>query len=107
MQTKAWVENDRVRKQGSATIINAAMAAGIERVVQELVSMIYPYRGDAWIDEQCPPDTFPMAQGIWPQKQTQTASLAPVAQALYSGSAGSTVPRTVSSFSRWRAATSS
>ena len=63
MQTKAWVENDRVRKQGSATIINAAMAAGIERVVQESVSMIYPDRGDAWIDEQCPPDTFPMAQG--------------------------------------------
>jgi nucleoside-diphosphate-sugar epimerase len=62
MQTKAWTENDRVRKLGSATIIDAAIAAGIERVVQESVSMIYPDRGDAWIDEQCPPDTFPMAQ---------------------------------------------
>ena len=62
MQTKAWTENDRVRKQGSATIIDAAIAAGVERVVQESVSMIYPDRGDAWIDEECPPDTFPMAQ---------------------------------------------
>jgi nucleoside-diphosphate-sugar epimerase len=62
MQTKAWTENDRVRKQGSAAIIDAAMAAGIERVVQESVSMIYPDRADGWIDEQCPPDTFPMAQ---------------------------------------------
>jgi nucleoside-diphosphate-sugar epimerase len=62
MQKKAWTENDRVRKQGSATIIDAVIAAGVERVVQESVSMIYPDRGDAWIDEECPPDTFPMAQ---------------------------------------------
>jgi nucleoside-diphosphate-sugar epimerase len=62
LQTKAWTENDRVRKQGSAAIIDAAIAAGVERVVQESVSMIYPDRGDAWIDEQCPPDPFPMAQ---------------------------------------------
>jgi nucleoside-diphosphate-sugar epimerase len=62
MQTKAWTENDRVRKQGSAAIIDAALAAGVERVVQESVSMLYPERGDRWIDEQCPPDTFPMAQ---------------------------------------------
>lgn len=62
MQTKAWTENDRVRKQGSTAIIEAALAAGVERVVQESVSMIYPDRGDAWIDEECPPDHFPMAQ---------------------------------------------
>jgi nucleoside-diphosphate-sugar epimerase len=62
MQKKAWTENDRVRKQGSATIIDAAIAAGVERVVQESVSMMYPDRGDAWIDEECPPDNFPMAQ---------------------------------------------
>jgi nucleoside-diphosphate-sugar epimerase len=62
MQTKAWTKNDRVRKQGSAAIIDAAIAAGIERVVQESVSMIYPDRADGWIDEHCPPDTFPMAQ---------------------------------------------
>ena len=62
MQTKAWTENDRVRKQGSAAIIDAAIAAGVERVVQESVSMIYPDRAGAWIDEDCSPDTFPMAQ---------------------------------------------
>jgi nucleoside-diphosphate-sugar epimerase len=62
LQAKAWTENDRVRKQGSATIIDAAIAVGIERVVQESVSMIYPDRADEWIDEHCPPDTFPMAQ---------------------------------------------
>lgn len=63
MQTKAWTENDRVRGQGSAIVIKSAIAASIEHIVQESVSMIYPDRGDTWIDEHCPPDTFPMAQG--------------------------------------------
>jgi nucleoside-diphosphate-sugar epimerase len=62
MQKKAWTENDRVRKQGSAAIIDAAIAAGVNRVVQESVSMMYPDRANTWIDEECPPDTFPMAQ---------------------------------------------
>ncbi len=63
MQTKAWVTNDRIRKEGSATIVDAAIAASVGRVVQESVSMIYPDRGAAWIDEDCAPDNFPMAQG--------------------------------------------
>lgn len=63
MQTKAWAENDRVRKQGSAAVIDAAITAGVERVVQESVSMLYPDRGAEWINEKCPPDTYPMAQG--------------------------------------------
>jgi nucleoside-diphosphate-sugar epimerase len=62
MQSKAWDENDRVRKQGSTTIVDAAIAAGVDRVVQESVSMLYPDMRDAWIDEECPPDNFPMAQ---------------------------------------------
>lgn len=62
IQTKAWVDNDRVRKEGSAAIVDAAIAAGVGRVVQESVSMIYPDRGEAWIDEECPPDNYPMAQ---------------------------------------------
>jgi nucleoside-diphosphate-sugar epimerase len=62
MQTKAWADNDRVRKEGSAAIVDAAIAAGVGRVVQESVSMIYPDRGEAWIDEECAPDNFPMAQ---------------------------------------------
>jgi nucleoside-diphosphate-sugar epimerase len=62
MQTKAWADNDQVRKEGSAAIVDAALAAGVGRLVQESVSMIYPDRGDAWIDEECPPDDFPMAQ---------------------------------------------
>jgi nucleoside-diphosphate-sugar epimerase len=103
LQTKAWTENDRVRKQGSAAIVDAAIAAGIERVVQESVSMIYPDRADAWIDEQCPPTPSRWPRRIWPRKPTRTASRAQVAPVWYSVSAGSTDPvqGIVRSFSPW------
>ncbi|KAJ5100067.1 hypothetical protein N7532_007068 [Penicillium argentinense] len=63
MQSSAWVENDRVRKEGSATIVDAAISAGAERIVQESVSMLYADQGDAWIHENSPTDDFPMAHG--------------------------------------------
>jgi nucleoside-diphosphate-sugar epimerase len=63
MQTKAWAANDRVRIEGSAAIVDGAIAADVPRLVQESVSMLYRDRGDAWIDEDCPTDRFPMAHG--------------------------------------------
>ena len=63
MQTKAWAANDRVRMEGSATIVDAALDAGVPRLVQESVSMLYRDGGDAWIDEDWPTDDFPMARG--------------------------------------------
>lgn len=63
MQANAWANNDRVRTEGSAAIVDAAIAAGVPRVVQESVSMLYRDRGDAWIDEDWPTDHFPMAHG--------------------------------------------
>lgn len=61
MQTKAWADNDRVRIKGSAAIVDAAIAAGVSRVAQESVSMLYRDRGGVWIDEDWPTDRFPMA----------------------------------------------
>lgn len=62
MDTRAWSDNDRVRTEGSAAIVDAAIAAGVERVVQESVSMLYPDRGTEWIDEDVPTDSYPMAR---------------------------------------------
>lgn len=62
MNTRAWANNDRVRTEGSAAIVDAAIAAGVGRVVQESVSMLYPDRGAEWIDENVPTDVFPMAR---------------------------------------------
>jgi nucleoside-diphosphate-sugar epimerase len=101
LQTKAWTDNDRLRKEGSAAIIDAALAAGVKRVVQESVSMIYPDRAEAWIDETCPPTPSPWPRRIWLRKPTRTASLAQVVRGWCSVSAGSTdpVPGIVRSFS--------
>src|SRR5215207_4462017 len=62
MQTKMWTDNNRVRAEGSATIVDAAVEAGVSRVVQESVSMIYRDRDDLWIEEDWPTDNFPMAR---------------------------------------------
>jgi nucleoside-diphosphate-sugar epimerase len=63
MQKSAWAENDRIRTEGSATIVDAALAAGVPRVIQESVSMLYRDGEDQWIDEDWPTDRYPMAQG--------------------------------------------
>ncbi|MGH8622578.1 MAG: NAD-dependent epimerase/dehydratase family protein, partial [Burkholderiales bacterium] len=62
MRTSAWRDNDRVRTEGSAAIVDAALEAGVARVVQESVSMLYRDRGPQWIDESVPTDRYPMAQ---------------------------------------------
>lgn len=50
----AWRENDRVRREGSATLVAAALAACVGRFIQESFAMIYRDNGDAWIDESSP-----------------------------------------------------
>ena len=60
---RAWRENDRVRIDGSAAVVDAALSAGVGRVVQESVSMLYPDRGAEWIDEDVPVDRYPIARG--------------------------------------------
>jgi nucleoside-diphosphate-sugar epimerase len=61
MRRRAWAANDRVRSEGSAAVAGAAIAAGVGRVVQESVCMIYRDRGRDWIDEDWATDRFPMA----------------------------------------------
>jgi 2-alkyl-3-oxoalkanoate reductase len=51
----AWRENDRVRREGSAVLVDAALAEGVGRFVQESFAPMYPDRGDEWIDEAVPP----------------------------------------------------
>jgi nucleoside-diphosphate-sugar epimerase len=63
MSAKAWRNNDRVRTQGSAAVVDAALAAGVGRVVQESVSMLYRDQGARWVDEDAPVDRYPMALG--------------------------------------------
>jgi nucleoside-diphosphate-sugar epimerase len=43
---RAWKSTERIRIEGSASVVNAAMVAGVCRLVQESVCMLYPDRGD-------------------------------------------------------------
>ncbi len=52
----SWRENDRIRREASAVLVDAALAAGASRFVQESFAPMYPDRGDQWIDEGVPPD---------------------------------------------------
>jgi nucleoside-diphosphate-sugar epimerase len=62
MSAKAWRGNDHVRTKGSAALVDAALAAGVGRVVQESVSMLYRDQGTSWIDEDAPIDRYPRAR---------------------------------------------
>ena len=59
----AWNECRRIRTEGSAAVVDAALAAGVGRMVQESVAMIYRDAGDQWIDEDFPVDHYPISAG--------------------------------------------
>lgn len=63
MSAKAWQANNKVRVEGSATVADAARAAGVGRFLQESVSMIYRDHGPRWVDENAPVDHYPITRG--------------------------------------------
>ena len=50
----AWTENDDLRRFGSANLVDAALAEGVDRFVQESFAPVYPDCGDRWIEEDMP-----------------------------------------------------
>lgn len=59
----AWKDCERVRIEGSATVVDAAQSAGVPRLVQESVAMLYAAGGSDWIDEDHPVDHYPISKG--------------------------------------------
>ena len=51
---RSWPENDRLRRDGTGAVADAAIAQGVERVVQESFAPIYEDGGDRWLDERAP-----------------------------------------------------
>lgn len=64
LSMKNWAENDRIRVEGSKTVVDAALAAGVGRLVQESITFTYPARGDEWIDETVPIDPPPLGAAV-------------------------------------------
>jgi len=53
---KAWDTNERLRREASNHLVDAALATGAARYVQESICFPYLDHGDAWIDEEAPLD---------------------------------------------------
>jgi nucleoside-diphosphate-sugar epimerase len=52
----SWAENDRLRTEASRHLVDAALAGGAARYVQESICFPYLDAGDAWIGEDAPVD---------------------------------------------------
>lgn len=52
----AWRENDRIRREGSRNLVDAALAAGAGRYIQESIVFVYRDHGAEWITEASPLD---------------------------------------------------
>ncbi len=63
LSRRAWSQADRLRTEGSTAVVDAALAAGVERVIQESVSMLYADQGSDWITEDDPVDHYPITVG--------------------------------------------
>jgi nucleoside-diphosphate-sugar epimerase len=50
----AWSENDRIRTEGARNLVDAALAAGAHRYVQESIGFLYADGGRGWLDEDAP-----------------------------------------------------
>jgi nucleoside-diphosphate-sugar epimerase len=46
----AWVENDRIRAEGTKNLVDAAIGAGVQVFVYPSFAFVYPDGGDAWIN---------------------------------------------------------
>jgi nucleoside-diphosphate-sugar epimerase len=59
--TSSWAENDRIRREASRNLVDAALATGATRYVQESIAFIYRDEGDAWHSEDDPVEIAPYA----------------------------------------------
>jgi nucleoside-diphosphate-sugar epimerase len=60
----AWTDNDRIRREVSRNLVDAALATDVQRYVQESIAFMYPDGGDAWIDESTPLDVTSYARTV-------------------------------------------
>jgi nucleoside-diphosphate-sugar epimerase len=52
----AWQENDRIRREGTRALVEAALAAGTVRTfIYPSYAFVYPESGDRWIDAETTP----------------------------------------------------
>ncbi len=50
----AWKENDRLRREATRILVDAAQAGGVRTLVLESITFLYADGGDGWLDEESP-----------------------------------------------------
>lgn len=54
-KAEAWCANDRLRREGTQALVDAALAAGVDVFVYPSVTFVYPDGGDRWLDAATTP----------------------------------------------------
>ncbi len=57
-----WALNDRIRREGTRNLLDAATARGVHRYVQQSVIMLYGDYGERFVDESAPLQPAPYIQ---------------------------------------------
>lgn len=60
----AWTLNTQLRTLGTRRLVEAAETAGVQRYVQQSITMAYADGGQAWLDETAPFDASPARAAI-------------------------------------------
>jgi nucleoside-diphosphate-sugar epimerase len=61
-RASAWEENDRIRVDASRNLVDAALASGATRYVQESIALFYADAGQEWVTEDAPVEPPPAAR---------------------------------------------
>jgi 2-alkyl-3-oxoalkanoate reductase len=55
-RSSAWLENDRLRRDGARNLVEAALAVGtVQTIMYPSFDFLYPSSGDTWLDAQTTP----------------------------------------------------
>jgi nucleoside-diphosphate-sugar epimerase len=65
-----WRTNDEIRRVGSSNLVDAAVAGGVGRFIQESFAPIYADHGDLWIDEGWRVRPEPYARSVLDAEQS-------------------------------------
>jgi nucleoside-diphosphate-sugar epimerase len=79
---ESWRMNDRLRSEATAKLVDAAIANGVERFVQQSITFIYADGADRWLDESAPIDP------VWEALDSALAAEGHVARFSESGGTG-------------------
>lgn len=68
-ENQDWSRNDRVRREGTQNLLEAARVSGIERYIQQSITLLYGHRGTQIVDESAPLQVTPITQSAADMEQ--------------------------------------